>query len=317
VQAEHPVAVQRWLAPQNWVRDTQGPLLSLGEAGSFDDTHIFAPCVYREENEFRLFYCGSRGEVAKRVFALGLATSQDGRTFERRDATPVFTFGDGNHSILTPTLLRHLDGSPRREEGKLRMWFSSTDFTDKSGLHTLHETTSGDGIHWSKPSPALLENVYAPTILREGEGYRMWYTDVAEEPWVIRAATSADGRQWTVVTKSVLVIDQKWERDRLFYPTVVKDEGAYLMWYGTYWSAHRNKTALGFAASTDGLTWHKSPHNPVLRPDENRAWESHYTTSQSVMRLPDGTWRMWYASRKAPPFVNKYFAINTVTWVGP
>jgi hypothetical protein len=36
-----------------------------------------------------------------------------------------------------------------------------------------------------------------------------------------------------------------------------------------------------------------------------------YVTSQSVMRLPDGRFRIWYASRKKPPFVNKYFAINT------
>jgi hypothetical protein len=26
---------------------------------------------------------------------------------------------------------------------------------------------------------------------------------------------------------------------------------------------------------------------------------------------------MWYASRKQPPFVNKYFAINTARWAGP
>src|SRR5690606_1145934 len=32
-----------------------------------------------------------------------------------------------------------------REDGKLRMWFASTDFTDGSGLHTLHETRSADG----------------------------------------------------------------------------------------------------------------------------------------------------------------------------
>lgn len=30
-----------------------------------------------------------------------------------------------------------------------------------------------------------------------------------------------------------------------------------------------------------------------------RAWESHYTTSQSLMQLDDGSWRIWYASRPA------------------
>ena len=30
--------------------------------------------------------------------------------------------------------------------------------------------------------------------------------------------------------------------------------------------------------------------------------------------MPDGSLRIWYASRKKPPFVNKYFAINTAVW---
>jgi hypothetical protein len=36
-----------------------------------------------------------------------------------------------------------------------------------------------------------------------------------------------------------------------------------------------------------------------------------------VIRNEDGSFRIWYASRKKPPFVNKYFAINTATWSGP
>jgi hypothetical protein len=115
----------------------------------------------------------------------------------------------------------------------------------------------------------------------------------------------------------VVTVDQPWEKQRLFYPAVLKADGVYLMWYGSYWSAHKNTTAIGCAASLDGIRWHKSPHNPVLRPDPARAWESHYTTSQSILRQPDGSFRIWYASRKSPPFVNKYFALNTAVWMGP
>ena len=89
------------------------------------------------------------------------------------------------------------------------------------------------------------------------------------------------------------------------------------MWYGSYWTGRRNTTALGLAASVDGETWHKHPRNPVFTPDPARPWESHYTTSHCVMRLPDGSLRLWYASRKAPPFNNKYFALNTAVWKNP
>jgi hypothetical protein len=99
---------------------------------------------------------------------------------------------------------------------------------------------------------------------------------------------------------------------------VVRIDGVYLMWYASYWVEQpADKTAIGFAVSRDGLQWHKHPANPVLRPDPDLPWESHYNSSQSVMRLPDGSWRMWYATRKEPPFDNKYFAIGVAHWPGP
>lgn len=139
-----------------------------------------------------------------------------------------------------------------------------------------------------------------------------------EESVVLRYAESQDGANWEVAPEPVLKPDQPWEQDRLFYPTVRKADGLFLMWYGSYWHGQGSpKTALGFAVSRDGRNWAKSPHNPVFRPDENRTWESHYVTSQSVVRLEDGSWRMWYASRTKPPFVHKYFAIGTAKWDGP
>jgi hypothetical protein len=104
----------------------------------------------------------------------------------------------------------------------------------------------------------------------------------------------------------------------LTYPTVLKANGVYLMWYGSYDRAiRRETTAIGFAASFDGQRWYKHPGNPVLRPEAARPWESNYVGSGSVIRLSDGSFRYWYASRKQPPFENLYFAINTATWAGP
>jgi cephalosporin-C deacetylase-like acetyl esterase/predicted GH43/DUF377 family glycosyl hydrolase len=315
-QAEVPRELQRWLTEQEWQRDTNGPIISLGNSGDFDDSHIFAPAVANADGGFLLWYCASRGSVANRIFNLGLATSEDGRKFRRHDSNPVFTFGNEENSVLTPTVLRNPNGTTLREDGMLRMWFSSTWFAGPTGLHTLHETTSADGIHWSKPSTSLLKNVYAPTIIKTGQVYQMWYTDVSSDPWVMRHASSADGHKWRVTAEPVLVVDQAWEQGRLFYPTVLKIDNVYLMWYGSYWAKRAATTSLGFAVSLDGLRWYKHPHNPVLRPDPSRQWESNYVTSQSVMQLADGSFRIWYASRTKPPFVNKYFALNTARWPG-
>jgi predicted GH43/DUF377 family glycosyl hydrolase len=311
-------AVQRWLGRQEWTRDVEEPVVSLGPKDAFDAMHIFAPCAARVDDRYLLWYCGSQGTVLDRVFRLGLMSGTNGRTFERHPEAPVLGFADDRHSVLTPTLLSNNDGTPIREGGKLRMWFSSTDFHDKSGLHTLHESSSADGVHWIEPSPALLTGLYAPTVLKAGDVYRMWFTDVSKSPWVIRYAEGRDGKSWQVDPIPVLKVDQAWELDRLFYPTVRKVDGVFLMWYGSYWKGQGSqKTALGLAVSQDGRHWTKSPHNPVFRPEATRAWESHYVTSQTLIRSADGSWRMWYASRTKPPFVHKYFAIGTATWAGP
>ena len=66
----------------------------------------------------------------------------------------------------------------------------------------------------------------------------------------------------------MLQLSQPWEAEVLVYPTVIKIDDVYLMWYGSYdWSVRREKTAIGFAVSLDGLHWNKHPQNPVLRPD--------------------------------------------------
>ena len=310
-----PPKLSKWLdLKQNWQRDTRAPIVSLGDRGNFDDTHIFAPMVAFENGTYRLWYCGSTAAVSERVFQLGLAESRNGRTFKRHPKNPVYSFGDGKHSILTPTLLRNPDGSVLRENGKLRMWFSSTWFEGGKGVHTLHETSSADGIDWQPPSPAQMTGVYAPTILKDGTTYRMWYVDVSGERWNIRHAESGDGKKWQASEKPCLTVDQEWEKGRLFYPFVIKASGVFQMWYGSYWSGRPNTTALGFAASLDGKRWSKHSENPVLKPDPNRPWESNYVTSHAVLPLPDGSFRIWYASRKKPPFVNKYFAINTAVW---
>ena len=72
---------------------------------------------------------------------------------------------------------------------------------------------------------------------------------------------------------------------RVVSATVLQVDGVYLMWYGSYYeSIRRERTAIGFAVSDDGLKWYKHADNPVLRPDPERPWESNYVGSGCVLR---------------------------------
>lgn len=325
VTAQVPEKLQKWLGPQTWTRDVEGPILSLGKAGEFDDTHIFAPMVVRDEKQFRLYYCGSQGfahDLApkrmpdERVFQLGLATSPDGKSFERHKDSPVFALDDPKRSVLTPTILRNADGSVLKEDGKYRLWFSAGTLGGGGAVQSIHETTSPDGIHWSKPTPPQIERAYAPTVIKTDDGYHIWYTVPGSYPWLMKHARSDDGRTWTIDDEPVLTLTQEWEHFLQIYPNVMKIDDVYLMWYASYLTEDRLTTAIGFAVSLDGITWHKHPQNPVLRPEPEHEWESNYVSSQSVVRLPDGSFRMWYAARKKPPFQNLYFALGTAKWDG-
>lgn len=316
-ETDVPEKLRPWLGEQIWRRDVEGPILSLGKVGDFDDQHIFAPAVIEEAGVFKLLYSGSQGDPGNRVFRLGLATSRDGKQFAKYEKNPVLAMADQKHSVLTPTILRDGDGRVLREDGKLRMWFASATL-GKGGLHTLHEATSSDGVAWSEPSAVLLENAYSPSVLKTDKGYEMWYCDVTRRPWIIRYATSENGKKWNVAPGPVLTLSQDWENEIVLYPSVLKIDGVYLMWYGSYDHAiRRETTAIGFAASLDGRKWYKHPANPVIRPEKSHAWESNYVGNGCVMRLPDGSFRYWYSSRTAPPFENLYFALGTVHWTGP
>src|SRR5262245_9060797 len=75
--AAPPAELAQWFGPQPWQRDSDGPIVSLGNPGEFDDQHIFAPAVAEEDGRFLLWYSGSRGTPGNRVFRLGLATGTD------------------------------------------------------------------------------------------------------------------------------------------------------------------------------------------------------------------------------------------------
>lgn len=328
-----PAGWQRWLEPHDWQRDGDTPALGLGEKGRFDDQHIFAPHVIRMGGEFWMYYCGSQRCVDagtykgmakdpahpersdQRLYQIGLAKSGDGIHFKRHSGGPVFGFGDDIHSTVTPAILKNADGSVRREHGKLRMYFAAVDFPRGTYAHDLYETMSADGVRWAQPT-LVMKNAYAPCVIKEGRKYRMWYTCIDRHPWFTTYAESADGTHWEKTDHRCIVMDQAWEVKDQVYPAVIKVQGVYLMMYGCYWRDDKH-TALGFAVSRDGLAWTKHTGNPVFRPEPAHDWESHFTTSQTLMRLPDGSFRLWYAGRRQPPWSNLYFAIGTAHWAGP
>ena len=106
----------------------------------------------------------------------------------------------------------------------------------------------------------------SPCVIREGDVWRMWY--VSCDHWVpdgdrhkhfynIKHRSSRDGIYWD--PKASVCIDYANEHEyAISRPTVVRDsEGQYRMWYSFRASANVATYRIGYATSSDGLTWER------------------------------------------------------------
>lgn len=301
-----------------WRKSSRNPILSLGEPGQFDHHNILSPAIARRGDQHYLFYSG--GPVGPRTgdgyvrYQLGLALSADGQQFKKL-GRPLLPLGQRDNFHVTPALLRDPGGELLTPEGRWYMVYCGNRADD------VELATSDDGLHWRKdPRSPIYRAAYAPNLVQAGDQLRMYYVHKPPggRPWEIHLATADD---WTGFrphpANPMLTLSQPWESSNLFYPYVLREGDAWILFYAAYWKnppSGKQSTAIGMARSDDGLHWTKHPANPVLTPSPDSPYDSQYTSSQSVLRVGD-EYRMYYAGRV--DLVHKYFSINLATHPAP
>ena len=125
----------------------------------------------------------------------------------------------------------------------------------------------------------------APCVLRDGPLWRMWYPSGTEwltvngrpEPrYLIRYAESNDGMEWR--RPGTIAIDYARSDEAIARPWVVKDAGRYRMWFSSrsitgYRQDPRQGYRLGYAESSDGISWTRQDELASLRVSES-GWDS-------------------------------------------
>ncbi|MFQ5884815.1 MAG: hypothetical protein ACE5IO_06920, partial [Thermoplasmata archaeon] len=109
-------------------------------------------------------------------------------------------------------------------------------------------------------------------------------------------ATSSDGgKTWSKSLSNPVFSAGAalWEGSDVWDTYVLWDEGAslYKMWYtaGPVGGPHQ----IGYAISSDGISWTRESANPALSPDAG--WESGFINSAFVLNLT-GTYYMFYGN---------------------
>lgn len=186
---------------------------------------------------------------------------------------------DGRHGILFDVCLL-------KEEGRYRMWFS----WKERGIGLVE---SADGVSWDEPRLVLPpvttgweDEVNRPIVVRDGDGYRMWYTGQTTASSDIGHAMSRDGVVWERRPEPVMRPSQAWEAEGLMCPHVLREGETWRMWYSG--GGLEEPVAIGHATSHDGLVWTKDAANPVLVPDPTNPWEQERATGAQIVPYDGG-----------------------------
>lgn len=189
-----------------------------------------------------------------------------------------------------------------QEDESYKMYFS---WRSRQSIAVVE---SKDGFNWSKPdiciAPTVSENgweddVNRPVVLFKDGLYHMWYTGqfkpgLADGASRIFYATSEDGKNFQRVSENpVLIPDLPWEKVAVMNPSILWDEEEklYKMWYSG--GEQYEPNAIGYATSTDGLSWVKYRNNPIFTANPELSWEQHKVAGPQVLKI-DGYYTLFY-----------------------
>jgi hypothetical protein len=229
-------------------------LVSPGPLGAFDDAGVTSSCLVRHGERLFLYYTGwSVGITVPFYLSIGLAISDDdGRTFQRFSPGPLL-----DRNAVDP----YLTASPWIivEDGVWRMWYVSATEWQSTAAGVRHKYhirygESKNGIAWDRSGPVCIDYASAaeyafgrPCVIRQGSGYRMWYS-YRGDTYRIGYAESSDGLSWTRRDSGggLDVSPSGWDSEMVTYPLVLCDGDGLLMLYN---GNGYGRTGIGVARS--------------------------------------------------------------------
>ncbi len=239
------------------------------------------------------------------------------------EANPVLRAGRHNNSNIGNDFYNLSDCCVIREGDLYKMWYTSSGPTSESSVNhcNISYAESSNGTDWVKnPGNPVFDidpyswdryAVETVTVLRdETEGmaaYKMWYSgrtkDKPGDPgYDIGYAFSSDGIHWTRYGPPVLERGglEQWDNYFLEGPTVIKDNGAYGMWYAGMDAVSNGqpsdgKVCIGYASSQDGIHWVKNSQ-PVLLPGNTSSWDFKTVQDPCVIKY-DNVYYMWFGGK--------------------
>ena len=239
------------------------PVLAPGKLGTFDDCGVQPNCLVAHDGKIYLYYLGWNPGV--NVLArnnTGLAISGDcGETFVRMFDGPVLdrTMHEP-YFTYTPWILIE-DGIWHAWYGSGRGWVLVDEKAE--GLFETKYCYSVDGIHWVRPNITCIppreemEVNCRPTVVKQDNTYRMWYSVRKADDfrggansYRIGYAESRDRTHWQRMDEAagIDVTPGDWDSEMICYCSVAEFDGKLHMFYN---GNGFGKTGFGYAVWED------------------------------------------------------------------
>jgi len=253
--------------------DGANPVLGPTASTVLDSDNVDDPSVARVGSGYVMWYSGMAEDG--RGPAIFEATSSDGKTWVRANGgAPVLTGTPATfdaRGVFAPDVLY----DPSDALAPYRMYYAGKgDVFGAIGL-----ATSSDGTTWTKVNHPVVDHGLAgspdsfaasdPSVLKDGQTYKLWYTGDDSSKRRIAYATSPDGVTWTKGGKVISPEDPGANANYsfgAFAPSVYKTGATYqmLLTGRKLVSGTNFQTKIMNATSSDGITW--SAPSPSVNP---------------------------------------------------
>jgi len=279
---------------QNIPWDKQGIVLDVGPPGSWDCIGVGNPCVIFENDTFKMWHAGGDGNTVR----IGYATSIDGATWNKDTIhSPVLNVGApgewDDEAVSWPSVVF--------VNGMYHMWYAGF----PSDICYIGHATSPDGVNWDKDTanPVLEQGpagswdsywVDTPFIIFENDKFHLWYSGGSGSDLVqigYATATNPYGKNWTRYPANPVFSPTSgtWDWPRVECPSIaIYNNKLYMFYSGGTFEQHD----IGFATSTDKVTWYKDPEPCLLRGPAG-SWDD-YDVFASYVIYDGNEYKMWY-----------------------
>jgi hypothetical protein len=248
------------------------------------DAYVSQPDVVKTADGYRMYFVGGKQMMLRTLTVIGVATSSDGKKFTAQ-AAPVLDFGD-RMDISAPSAYE-LGGATQVAYG-IGMGINLASSADGlsgftiNAMQVLHASDCAyckDGIGF----PSVIEDDEAGAD--GGLTNRIMFFSALNASGVnkvsIGRASSSDGTHFTPEPAPLLSGDLFGELF-LASPHVIRDGTVYKMFYSfarlggvtlDKFCDPATKISIGYATSSDGFFWVRSPSNPVIDAGSGTGWD--------------------------------------------